>query len=97
MYSEKRDVLITYALDFGQKACKVQAQKMISGFIPTPPSGFQSLYAEKQKIWMYQMDICDYYRQIVNSYKYPGNTVQTKRYFMMKYPHQITDWDKELR
>ena len=97
MYTEKRDFLIAYAIDQDQRACKTQAQKLISGFLINPPKRWQPSFQEKQKVWQYQMDICEYYRQIVYAHKLLGNTVNTPRYFKIKYPVQITDWDRDLK
>ena len=97
MYSEKRDFLIAFAIGNDQKACKTQAQNLISGFQSSPPKRWQASFAEKQRIWNFQNDIVENYQRIVYAHRLLGNMVNTPRYFQMKYPLQITDWDKDLK
>ena len=97
MYSEKRDFLIAYAIGNDQRACKIQAQKLISGFQSTAPKKWQASFNEKQRIWNFQTDIVEFYQRIVYAHRLLGNMVNTPRYFQMKYPLQWTDWDKDLK
>ena len=97
MYTEKRDYLIFYAVETNNNACKAQAIQRIGGFVPHPPASWQPSFPARQKVWKYQNDVIDYYQSIMRASKLFGNTIQTSRYFMMKYPHQITDFKKELK